>query len=173
MTPEQLVATVVPAALAYLPEAMRERPAVAQLVGIALQESGLRLRRQIGSYRRDRTPVYGPARGWWQFERDGGTAAVLEHRASRDHAGRVCDERGLVGATLREVHLALEHDDVLACVFARLLLWTDPRALPQSAEDHALGWAIYLATWRPGKPKTLTWPSHVATGWRVSEGWPA
>ncbi|MNL60597.1 hypothetical protein D3C87_1844250 [compost metagenome] len=54
------------------------------------------------------------------------------------------------------VYATLEKDDVLASAFARLLLWTDPKALPDvGAKDAA--WALYLRTWRPGKPHPQTW----------------
>jgi hypothetical protein len=69
----------------------------------------------------------------------------------------------------REIHLALEHNDVLAAVFARLNLWWSPKALP-GAGDAARGWELYTSTWRPGKPHRTTWDEHFAAGWSVD--WP-
>lgn len=63
------------------------------------------------------------------------------------------------------VHAALEHDDVLAAAFARLLLWTDPFRLPTKS-DAAGGWDLYLRTWRPGKPHPARWPARYAAAVR-------
>jgi hypothetical protein len=50
---------------------------------------------------------------------------------------------------------SLEHDDVLAAAFARLLLWTDRAPMPTTDPE---GWAAYIRTWRPGKPHPAMWP---------------
>ncbi len=133
-------------ALALLPPAMNTPQARVLLLAIGLQESRFQHRRQIG----------GPARGFWQFERNGGVRGVLTHPASRDDALRICAARDVapVSAT---VHAALETDDILAAAFARLLLWTDPLRLP-AVGDADGAWALYLRTWRPGKPHPQTWP---------------
>jgi hypothetical protein len=138
-------AAIVPA-LALLPPAMDTPQARVLLLAIGLQESRFLHRRQIG----------GPARGFWQFERNGGVRGVLTHPASRDDALRICAARHVapVSAT---IHAALETDDILAAAFARLLLWTDPLRLP-AAGDADGAWALYLRTWRPGKPHPHTWP---------------
>lgn len=168
MTPTYCLTSIIAPALDLLPPAMDTPSARAQLLATALQESGAALtaRRQISSYRNG-VPVLGPARGLWMFERHGGTAGVLEHRASRALAADVLLAQGMVNPPLRAVHMALEHDDMLAACFARLLLWTDPRALPAGPADSAQGWLIYLGTWRPGKPKPLTWAGHFATAWKA------
>jgi len=124
---QQIRATAIAPALAMLPERMTSLAAERQLIAIGLQESRLTHRRQIG----------GPARGLWQFERGGGVRGVLMHPASRSHALIVCTLRN-VAPTATAVYAALEHDDVLAAAFARLLLWTDPQALPDDAQG---GWA--------------------------------
>lgn len=115
------------------------------LLAIGLQESRLTHRRQIG----------GPARGLLQFELGGGVRGVLRHRSSREHAQAVCRARDVI-ATESAVYAALEHDDVLAMAFGRLLLWTDPKALPALGDEQA-AWDLYLRTWRPGKPHRHTW----------------
>ncbi|MFH5926146.1 hypothetical protein [Roseomonas xinghualingensis] len=119
------------------------------LLAIAGQESGFRHRRQV--------PV-AHAMGLWQFERGGGVAGVLRHAASRPHALTACQAL-LVPATPEAVHPALEFNDDLACAFARLLLFTDPKALPPMDEPYA-GWEYYLRCWRPGKPHPGTWAGH-------------
>lgn len=106
------------------------------LLAIAGQESDCQHRRQIG----------GPARGLYQFESGGGVRGVLMHRSSARLAAAACEWRG-VKAETPHVWAALEHDDVLAAMFARLLLWTDPRPLPA---DEGEAWDYYLRNWRPG-----------------------
>ncbi len=116
------------------------------LIAISGQEAGFIHRKQIR----------GPARGLWQFERAGGVAGVLQHPASEDLAKTLCAERG-VRPSSRLVHPALAKDDLLACGFARLLLWTDPRALPSG---EAASWGYYIRNWRPGKPHRSRWPAN-------------
>lgn len=131
------------------PEKVKRRidtpEARAMLLAIGLQESRFIHRRQIG----------GPARGFWQFEQGGGVRGVLRHEASAQMADLVCRARS-VPATEGAVYDALDDDDVLACCFARLLLWTDPKPLPPVGEVD-LAWQLYIRTWRPGKPHRHTW----------------
>lgn len=133
-------------ALLLLPAKMTSPQAEVMLLAIGLQESRFTHRRQIG----------GPARGFWQFEKGGGVVGVLRHPSSKDIAVRVCDARG-VAPVAEQVYQRLEHDDVLAAAFARLLLWTDPGKLPELGEADS-AWRLYLRTWRPGKPHPGTWP---------------
>lgn len=138
MTPREVRNGPVADALLLLPAKMTSPQAELMLLAIGLQESRLTHRRQIG----------GPARGLWQFERGGGVAGVLRHPVSRDHAVRVCDARGVAPVT-ELVYQRLEHDDVLAAAFARLLLYTDPSRLPGLGDEEG-AWQLYLRTWRPG-----------------------
>ncbi|MDX3986256.1 MAG: hypothetical protein QHC88_13475 [Achromobacter sp.] len=138
--------TVTPA-LTLLPPAMGAPQARVLLLAIGLQESRFLHRRQVG----------GPARGFWQFEQGGGVRGVLKHAATYGPARRLCAERD-VAATAGAVYTALEADDVLAAGFARLLLWTDPHRLPDVGDADS-AWALYLRTWRPGKPHPHTWPA--------------
>ena len=132
-------------ALAMLLARMTSPEAEVMLLAIGLQESRFRHRRQIR----------GPARGLWQFELGGGVRGVMTHPASRASARLVCAARD-VTFDAAEVYNRLEHDDVLAAVFARLLLWTDADPLPKLGDADA-AWALYLRTWRPGKPHYHTW----------------
>ncbi len=132
-------------ALALLPAKMAGAKAEVQMLAIGLQESRFEHRRQIG----------GPAVGFFQFEQGGGVRGVLTHPASRDHASAICRARG-IPASASAVYSALATDDVLAAAFARLLLWTDPAALPAVGEM-AAAWDLYLRTWRPGKPHPNSW----------------
>lgn len=141
------------AALALLPRPMDSAEARVQLVANGLQESLLEHRRQLVG--NPPKPV-GPAKGLWQFERLGGCRGVVDHAASRYWMHSVCKARG-VDFTATAIWNAIEHDDVLACSAARLLLFTDPRRLPAlgDADD---AWRLYIRTWRPGKPHRATWP---------------
>lgn len=138
-------------ALALLPPAMDTPQARLLLLAIGLQESGLCARCQVveGGGR-------GPARGLWQFERAGGVLGVLQHPKTKAHALSVCEARD-VAADSRTVWEALEHDDVLAAAFARLLIYSDPLVLPDQKSVEA-GWRLYaLRTWRPGRPHPERW----------------
>lgn len=116
------------------------------LVANGLQESKLQHRVQIG----------GPARGLWQFEKAGGVRGVMKHVASRNDAAWLCAELDFPFDEAA-IYEAIRWNDMLACGFARLLLWTDPRPLPV---DEASGWQYYLRTWRPGKPHKETWSEY-------------
>jgi hypothetical protein len=124
---------------------MNSHAAIVEMLVIGLQESRFQHRHQIG----------GPAHGYWQFEKGGGVRGVLRHHSSCEHAQAVCRARNVI-ATEGAVYAALEHDDVLAAAFARLLLWTDPKALPALGDEQG-AWDLYLRTWRPGKPHRHTW----------------
>lgn len=146
--------TVIGHALALLPAAMDTPAARIMLLAIGLQESRLQHRRQlVGNPPRPE----GPAKGIFQFERGGGCKGVVQHPASRYWMARVCDARD-VSFAATAIWNAIEHDDVLAVAAARLLLFTDPRRLPEPG-DEAGAWNLYIRTWRPGKPKRHTWPA--------------
>lgn len=145
-----------PAAFALLPPKMDSLPARAMLLAIALQESGCCARRQKGR---------GPARSFYQFE-EGGLRGVMKHPSSRQFAATALRALEYHDFTARVVLTAMEHNDTLATVMARLLLWTDPKMLPL-ADEAPKGWAMYLRTWRPGKPRPNEWPEHFADAWAV------
>lgn len=145
---------VLPAAYQILPSGMRSAEATALLLAIGLQESRFMYRAQIG----------GPARGFWQFERTGGVAGVLHHSATADLAQRAGWALRYPELTPSVAHEAIEHNDVLAAVFARLLLWTVPGRLPKINEPQQ-AWQTYLLGWRPGKPHAHTWPGHYTAAW--------
>lgn len=150
---EQITADAIEPALVLLPVAMDTPEARVQLLAIGLQESRLQHRRQlVGNPPR---PA-GPAKGLWQFERGGGCKGVLEHPASRYWMHRVCTARG-IAATATALWNGVEHDDVLAAAAGRLLLFTDPRRLPEPG-DEAGAWNLYARTWRPGRPHRASWP---------------
>ena len=139
-------------ALSILPKRLNSPEAIAMILAICLQESRLKFRRQIG----------GPARGFPQFE-EIGVKGVLEHPASRPiimpALAMLCYEPDAA-----KCHAALEHNDVLACVLARALLYSVPDALP-GPNDPEKGWVQYVSLWRPGKPHVEPWANHYRTAW--------
>lgn len=128
-----------------LPGRFRSTEATVMLLAIGLQESRFEHRTQVG----------GPAHGFWQFERGGGVRGVLEHPSTKHHALAVCTLRG-VAPNAENVYQAIVADDLLACAFARLLLYSDPRPLPPAGAT-AESWECYLRNWRPGTPHRATW----------------
>ena len=141
--------------LLHLPWRMDSTPARAMLIAMALQESRFTHRRQIR----------GPARGWWQFEQGGGVAGVLRHSATREHAWAALD-RLQYPRDSQAVYEAIEHNDGLATVFARLLLFTVPHALP-GPNDVDEAWDQYIWAWRPGKPHRHTWDDFYRQAWEA------
>ena len=164
MTPDKFCAEVIDPGLARLfglaglpPPS---QPARSMMLAIALQESGAAL---AARYQGSPAANPGPARGFWQFEQGGGVYGVLNHPASRSSALRLCEACEVVSQTAA-VWRALEGHDFLACGFARLLLWTDPAALPPpTPASREAAWNYYLRLWRPGKPHPETWAAHWAT----------
>ena len=144
---------ILPAALSLLPPRMDTPLARRYVLAICLQESRFEHRRQIG----------GPAKSFAQFERSG-VLGLIRHPATAQHLQSAvvslkydpemaADDVGL--------HAAAEHNDVLACVLARLNLWWLPAPL---AADQDGAWQQYLSSWRPGRPRPDTW----SVCWRLA-----
>lgn len=152
---DTVIADMILPAYALLPLRMSSAQASVQLLATGLQESRFEHRRQMGN---------GPARGFWQFERGGGVKGVMTHPASAAHMKSLCAARG-VPFTAMDIWNALEFDDVIAAGTARLLYWTDPKPLP-ALGDAPAAWALYLRTWRPGKPHRETWDAYYAAAMR-------
>jgi hypothetical protein len=152
---ETILDHVVPPALAFLPFP-RTQAAVAMLLAVGLQETRFIHRRQLEG---------GPARSFWQFEAKT-VELVMRHEQTRTPAqvllGKLKYQTGVLDPAA--VFAALEHNDVLACGFARMLLWTLPAALPLEHEE-AAAWKQYLEAWRPGKPHPETWSALYLEAW--------
>lgn len=147
------IRTAIDPGLLLLPKRLDTKHARFLMLAIGLQESRLQWR-----FQKTNDPyVKGPAKGLWQFERGGGVRGVMAHTASKDMARDVCRACGTpFDETM--VHARLEFDDALAAAFARLLLLTDPRPLPEletATTDET--WDYYIRNWRPGKPHRETW----------------
>jgi hypothetical protein len=146
---------IFPDAFALLPGVMDTPEARAMMLAVGLQESRFKYRRQLN----------GPARGFFQFEQMGGVKGVLEHPATKPHITHVCAELRYP-PLIEHCYIAIEHNDVLACCFARLLLWT----LPGMLAGHGMverGWNQYVSAWRPGKPHRLSWDDFFADAWAM------
>lgn len=136
-------------------------PAARQLhAAIGYQETKYRNRRQVIKVD-GKLQERGPATGFWQFEKGGAVTGVMNFGGIvTSKAMHVCNVRG-VPWYRQQVWFALSQDDVLAAAFARLLMYTDPHALPTTQDD---AWEFYLRTWRPGKPHPEDWPDSWAFG---------
>lgn len=134
------------AAFQMLPAKMDSREARVILAAIGYQESQYQVRIQYGN---------GPARSYWQFEK-GGIKGVMLHKASARLATEICDQLG-VEFNSDKIWKAMEENDVLGAAFARLLMYTDPFALPDNQDE---AWEMYAKRlWRPGKPHPDKWPT--------------
>lgn len=166
MTPELLLKTAIIPALSLLDPRLDTPEARALLICIALQESGLRARRQMleaGKPWWESRP--GAANGLFMFERDGGVRGVMRHPAASAIVLPVIDAL-LYPRDPYAVHEALIHNDVLACVLARALLYSTPDAMPRPNEADK-GWSIYLKAWRPGKAHPEAWPENYRIAWEA------
>lgn len=156
MTLSEIIRAAITPALQLLPGGMDTPQARVMLLGIGLQESGFEHRRQMGN---------GPARSFWQFEPGtrasrGGVWGVYLHDASRFWLERLCAARN-VQFLPDVIYHAIENDDVLAASVARLMLFTDPRRLPD-LDDVVGSWDLYARVWRPGKPRPKEWAGNHA-----------
>lgn len=148
---------ILPAAYAVLPPAMNSPSASAFLISVGLQESQFLQRRQRGG---------GPAKGFWQFERGGGVKGVMTHPKTKGPLMTALTDLRYASTLNQsaELHRILEHNDVVACVFARLLLWSVPGRLPTRHESD-MAWEQYVDGWRPGKPHPETWAAYFIEAW--------
>lgn len=139
--------------LKLLPKKMDTPEARAMLLAIGLQESKWIHRKQIG----------GPAKSFYQFEKGGGVAGVLNHPVTKPIIDNVLE---LIEINRAEVFDAMQYNDQLATVMARLLLWSDPNPLPNTFDGWDKAWDTYVSIWRPGKPHKDTfrdfWDKSVA-----------
>jgi len=152
---------VVEPGLSLLPSNMDTPEARVMLLMIGLQESRFKHRRQIG----------GPAHGFYQFEKNGGVAGVMNHRSTKPIIDPILDSLE-INKTKLEVYQAIVYNDALATIMARLLLWTVPRPMPDIDSDPQLSWQYYIDAWRPGRPHRETWDSfrtHSVNGVTIHE----
>lgn len=113
------------------------------VMAIAGQEGNWQYRRQIG----------GPARSFWQFEQGGGIAGLLHVTSTKMQA--VCAALD-IPFNSADIFEAMAWNDTLACCMARVLLWSDPKPLPEIF-DVWPGYTYYASNWRPGLPHPDRW----------------
>lgn len=145
---------VYPGAMALLPEKLDVKEARAEILAIGFQETGFKARLQMGG---------GPAHSFWQMEEGGGVAGVLSHPSTKPLIEAVLP---VLVVKPWQCYEHMSSNDVLACVFARLLLWSYPAPLPRRT-DPAGAWQYYLMTWRPGKPHPETWLANHKRAWEM------
>lgn len=148
MTPKSILTDAIDPACALLERlcgVKSDDRARVEMLAIAGQESAWEYRLQIG----------GPARSFWQFEKGGGVVGVLTHPASKNKIAAVCKRLHVI-CDASTVYTDMIDNDLLACSMARLLLLTDPAALPDVGQEHA-AWDYYQRNWRPGMPHPEAW----------------
>lgn len=145
-----------PSAFSLLPARMTSLQAAAQILAIGLQESTFAHRVQVPKDH---------AHGLWQFEKEGGVKEVLTHAVTMPIILPICDLL-LVAPTSDAVWKAIVHNDVLACCFARCLLYLDPRTMP-FPDQIEKGWDIYEKRWRPGTPHRMEWNFNFTKAWEL------
>lgn len=153
-TNEVVLDQVIEPTLREMPDRMTSDAARIMLLAIGRQESAFAHRAQ----------VRGPARGLWQFE-VAGITGVMRHPHSAAETRYWCDLHD-VACTPMGIYHALNGNDVFACGIARLLLWTDHKALPARGDENA-AWACYLRNWRPGRPSRMRWEQSYPAATRV------
>ena len=80
---------------------------------------------------------------------------VMEHHTSVAPAKALCEALA-VPFDRSAIYKGMEFNDVLAFGLGRLLLYTDPKALPEIGDAQA-AWDLYQRVWRPGRPHRQTW----------------
>jgi hypothetical protein len=156
MTPQRLYQTAIRPALDELAGlGIPSSPQAARfLLAIALQESGLKHRRQVVSGGLEN----GPAVSFLQGEITGGLIDMLNRPATSKYMKAICEAYN-VTPTPAGLWEAIRYQDIVAFAAGRLLLYTLPMKLPETDLE---GWDQYKKAWAPGKPKPDTWPANWA-----------
>lgn len=150
MNPDQFYQRIVKPTLQLMAEMPEINVAVSDkasvlVMTIAGQEGNWQHRRQIG----------GPARSFWQFEKFGGVAELLQKTPKQLSA--ICAYLD-IPYDMTTVFEAMAWNDTLSCAMGRLLVWQDPKSLPEIGDKDG-SWAYYLRNWRPGAPHPAAWPA--------------
>jgi hypothetical protein len=156
MTPTEFETTIMTPGIAFMklhaPQVAWQRNAHVLALAIAGQESDWTARVQAGN---------GPAHSFWQFERAGGVRGVISHPTSAPIMRTLCAAAGVAS----EEHavwglMAKPEGDNLSLCMARLLLLTDPAAIPPPSDEEAT-WDYYRRNWRPGTPHKQAWRARI------------
>lgn len=139
MTPAIILQAIIRPALLLLPTVMASREAERMLLAISIYETGLESRSPVG--------------GWWDLDEAG---YVLRHPETSGYASQACRTLA-IDPVEKDAKLVLRFNDVLAAVFARLLLWTLSAPLP-GARNQRGAWDQYVEAWRPRRLRGEQWP---------------
>lgn len=151
MNLEKIRRIIIEPALDLLPPGLGGNRAELMLLAIGLEESDFLERR----------PASGPERGFWRMgPEDDIVGAVLRHPGTAPLAVAACDLRSVPPIEER-VFAELEHDDLLAAVFARLRLHVEGERLPAVGEV-AEAWDLYCRAWCPATRDRRGWDRHYA-----------
>ena len=156
MTAEFLAEAGIRPGLSLLPEKMRGPNAERQQRAKMIQETDLKLRRQMGG---------GPGIGFAQLEKNEAILNVFTHSYSAFLLPPVCDACA-VPYNLDEVARACQDNDVLMSAMTRLEYFLSP--LPVGT-DEASGLLMYSHVWEPqwfvkGQPEPGRW----AASWSIA-----
>lgn len=158
MTPQRLYQTAIRPALDELAGlGIPSSPQAARLLlAIALQESGLKHRRQVVSGGLEN----GPAVSFLQGEITGGLIDMLNRPSTSKYMKAICEAYN-VTPTPAGLWEAIRYQDIVAFAAGRLLVYTLPLKLPVTQDE---GWTQYMRAWVPGKPHPERWPE----AWRIA-----
>lgn len=126
-------------------------------LAIAGQETDWKYRLQMNG---------GPARSYWQFEKGGGLAGIMKLFPAK--VSSLCNGFD-IPYNMDIIFEAMAWHDPLAAGLARILLWSDPRKLPEVGDEKG-AWQYYLDTWRPGMPHPEKWAAVYAQSLSLVKG---
>ncbi len=145
MTPRQFHDLCVIPGLSLLPSEMTSPEARVLLVAIAMQETGLVTRSEVG----------GSAFGFYQFM-EIGVDGVFSHAETGHLAADVA--KVLQIPVDENFYEAVRWNDHMGTVLARLNLWPDPAPLPAIGQQ-AEAMDYYGRIWRPKVVAVRRWPA--------------
>jgi hypothetical protein len=157
MTADEFERSVMQPGIAFMqqhaPGVRWQRNAHVLALAIAGQESDWTARVQAGN---------GPAHSFWQFERGGGVRALIHHPRTGPILKSLCGAAAVAfeERAIWDIMARPEGDNLAVCM-ARLLLFTDPAAIPPPSDGNAT-WDYYERNWRPGAPRPQAWPNRLA-----------
>ncbi len=150
MTPRQFHDLCVMSGLSLLPPVMTSPEARVLLVAIAMQETGLVTRSEVG----------GSAFGFYQFM-EIGVDGVFSHAETGHLAADVA--KVLQIPIDENFYEAVRWNDHMGTVLARLNLWPDPAPLPALGQEME-AFRYYERIWRPKVAVHARWPAAYNAG---------
>lgn len=125
------------------------------VMAIAGQESRWAARRQVGL--QEYYPQKVGARGYWQCESTWGGPVAINDVLQKTPVQIAAACKALdISCDAHALYEACAWNDTIACIMARLKLWSDPAPLPDYW-DKGESWKYYLRNWQPGAPHPESW----------------